>query len=196
MVCAQQSSKRPRLASQQSDDVVDLSNKSSIWKPHEQLLSSNVSIMDVPGDGNRNYLMDYLLLHGFHFHPLHRATNRSLVLILLFKVCTLLIKFASDFSVKSISLEMFEQLSFLTFPCQSSTWAPCLYGMGQLPLFICPPPPSPPPPFLTFFHLFICLCLFIHSIHLFFVSDFVTCWFINLPSFMSMQLLFFCIFIR
>ena len=81
-----QSSKRPRLASQQSDAVVDLSNKSSIWKPREQLLSSNVSIMDVPGDGNclfyacisqlqncmsftieqasimRNYLMDYLLL--------------------------------------------------------------------------------------------------------------------------------------
>jgi hypothetical protein len=49
-----QSSKRPRLASQQSDAAVavDLSNKSSIWKPHEQLLSSNVSIIDVPGDGN------------------------------------------------------------------------------------------------------------------------------------------------
>jgi hypothetical protein len=83
-----QSSKRPRLASQQSDAVVDLSNKSSIWKPREQLLSSNVSIMDVPGDGNclfyacnsklqncltftieqasnmRNYLMDYLLFHA------------------------------------------------------------------------------------------------------------------------------------
>jgi hypothetical protein len=98
-----------------------------------------------------------------------------------------LIKFASDFSVKSSSLKVFEQLSFLTFPCQSSTLAPCLYGMGQLPLFICPPPPpSPPPPFLTFFHLFICLCLFIHSIRLFFVTDFGTCWFINLPSFMSM----------
>jgi hypothetical protein len=141
-----QSSKRPRLASQQSDAVVDLSNESSIWKPHEQLLSGNVSIMDVPGDGNRNYLMDYLLLHGSHFHPLHRATNRSLVLILLFKVCTLLIEFGSDFSVKSSSLEVFEQLFFLKFPCQSSTWAPCLYGMGQLPLFICLPPPSSPPP--------------------------------------------------
>jgi hypothetical protein len=47
-----QSSKHPRLASQQSDAVVDLSNESSIWKPHEQLLSSNVSIMDVPGDRN------------------------------------------------------------------------------------------------------------------------------------------------
>jgi hypothetical protein len=164
MVCTQQSSKRPRLASQQSDDVVDLSNKSSIWKPHEQLLSSNVSIMDVPGDGNRNYLMDYLLLHGFHFHPLHRATNRSLVLILLFKVCTLLIKFASDFSVKSISLEMFEQLSFLTFPCQSSTWAPCLYGMGQLPLFICPPPLSSPP-LLDFFSS-VYLFVFVYTFYL------------------------------
>ncbi len=83
-----QLSKRPRLASQQSDAVVDLSNKSSIWKPHEQLLSSNVSIMDVPGDGSClfyacisklqnfsnfmieqasniwNYLMDYLLFHA------------------------------------------------------------------------------------------------------------------------------------
>jgi hypothetical protein len=133
-----QSSIRPRLASQQSDAIVDLSNESSIWKPHEQLISRNVFIMDVPGDGNRNYLMDYLLLHGSHFHLLCRATNRSLVLILLFKICTLLIKFASDFSVKSSSLEVFEQLSFLTFPCQNSTWAPCLYGMGQLPLFICP----------------------------------------------------------
>jgi hypothetical protein len=94
--------KRPWLASQQSDAVVDLSNKSSIWKPYEQLLSSNVSIMDVPGDGNRNYLMDYLLLHGSHFHPLRRATNRSLVLILLFKVCTLLIKFASVFQLKVV----------------------------------------------------------------------------------------------
>jgi hypothetical protein len=83
-----QSSKRLWLASQQSDAVVNLSNKSSIWKPHEQLLSSNVSIMDVTGDGNclfyacisnlqncltftieqasnmRNYLMDYLLFHA------------------------------------------------------------------------------------------------------------------------------------
>jgi len=91
MVGTQQSSKRPWLASQQSDDVVvvDLSNKSSmIWNPHARLLSSNVTIMDVPGDGNclfyacisklqncstftieqasnmRNYLMDYLLLHA------------------------------------------------------------------------------------------------------------------------------------
>jgi hypothetical protein len=47
-----QSSKCPWLASRQSDVAVDLSNKSSIWKPHEQLLSSNVSIMDVPSDGN------------------------------------------------------------------------------------------------------------------------------------------------
>jgi hypothetical protein len=46
------SSKRPWLASQQSDAVVDLSNECSIWKPHEQLLTSNVSIMDVPGDRN------------------------------------------------------------------------------------------------------------------------------------------------
>jgi hypothetical protein len=86
-----QSSKRPWLASQQSDAVVvvDLSNESSmIWKPHEQLLSSNASIMDVPSDGNclfyacisklqncstftieqasnmRKYVMDYLLLHA------------------------------------------------------------------------------------------------------------------------------------
>jgi hypothetical protein len=83
-----QSLKRPRLAPQQSDAVVNLSNKCSIWKPHEQLLSSIVSIMDVPGDGNclfyacisklqncltftieqasnmRNYLMDYLLFHA------------------------------------------------------------------------------------------------------------------------------------
>jgi hypothetical protein len=85
-----QSLKRPQLASQQSDAAVavDLSNESSIWKPHEQLLSSNVSIMDVPSDGNclfyacisklqncstftinqasnmRNYLMDYLLFHA------------------------------------------------------------------------------------------------------------------------------------
>jgi hypothetical protein len=85
-----QSLKRPWLASQQFDAAVavDLSNESSIWKPHEQLLSSNVSIMDVPSDGNclfyacisklqncstftieqasnmRNYLMDYLLFHA------------------------------------------------------------------------------------------------------------------------------------
>jgi hypothetical protein len=83
-----QSLKRPRLASQQSDAVVDLSNQCSIWKPHQQLLSGNVSIMDVPVDGNclfyacisklqncstftieqasnmRNYLMDYLLFHA------------------------------------------------------------------------------------------------------------------------------------
>jgi hypothetical protein len=83
-----QSSKHPWLASQQSDAVVDLSNDRSIWKPHEQLLSSNVSIMDVPGDGKclfyacisklqncstftieqasnmRNYLMDYLLFYA------------------------------------------------------------------------------------------------------------------------------------
>jgi hypothetical protein len=83
-----QSSKRPWLASQQSDAVLDLSNECSIWRPHEQLLSGNVSIMDVPGDGNffffacisqlqncmsftieqasimRNDLMDYLLLHA------------------------------------------------------------------------------------------------------------------------------------
>jgi hypothetical protein len=80
--------KCPWLASQQSDAVVDLSNKYSIWKPHQKLLSGNVSIMDVPGDGNclfyacisqhqncttftieqasimRNNLMDYLLLHA------------------------------------------------------------------------------------------------------------------------------------
>jgi hypothetical protein len=83
-----QSSKRHRLAPQQSDAVVDLSNECSIWKPHEQLLSSNVSIVDVPGDGNclfyacisklqncmtftikqasnmGNYFMDYLLFHA------------------------------------------------------------------------------------------------------------------------------------
>jgi hypothetical protein len=83
-----QSSKRPQLASQQSDAVLDLSNECSIWRPHQQLLSGNVSIMDVPGDGNclfyacisqlqncmtftieqasimRNNLMDYLLLHA------------------------------------------------------------------------------------------------------------------------------------
>jgi hypothetical protein len=83
-----QLSKRPRLASQQSDAVVDQSNERSIWKPHEQLLTSNVSIMDVLGDGNclfyacisklqncstftieqasnmRNYLMDCFLFHA------------------------------------------------------------------------------------------------------------------------------------
>jgi hypothetical protein len=92
-----QSSKRPRLASQHSDAVVDLLNKCSIWRPHQRVLSGNVSIMDVPGDGNclfyacisklqscmsftmeqasimRNNLMNYLLLHGSHFHPLHHA---------------------------------------------------------------------------------------------------------------------------
>ncbi len=83
-------------------------------------------------------------------------TNPSSVPILLFKVCALSIKFASDFSVKSSSLEVIEQPFFLTFWCQSLTWAPCLYGMGQLPLFICPPPPLlinllPPP--LYFFSL-------------------------------------------
>jgi hypothetical protein len=157
-----QSSKCPRLASQQSDAVVDLSKEFSIWKPHKQLLSSNVTIMDVPVAGNRNYLMDYLLLHGSHFHPLRCATNCSLMLILLFKVCTPLIKFASDFSVKSSSLEVFEQLSFLTFPCQSSTWAPCLYGMGHLPLFICPPPPLLlTPSWLFFICLSVCVCLYI-----------------------------------
>jgi hypothetical protein len=80
--------KCPWLASQQSDAVVDLSNKCSIWRPHQQLLSGNVSVMDVPGDGNhlfyacisqlqnctsfriehasimRNNLMNYLLLHA------------------------------------------------------------------------------------------------------------------------------------
>jgi hypothetical protein len=89
MVGAQQSSKRPRLASQQSDAVVDLSNESSmIWNPHARLLSSNVTIMDIPADGNclfyacisklqncstftidqasnmRNNIMDYLLRHA------------------------------------------------------------------------------------------------------------------------------------
>ncbi len=83
-----QSSKRPRLASQQSDAVVDLSNECSIWRPHQQLLSGNVSIMDVLGEGSclfyacisqlqsctsftieqvsimMNNLMDYLLLHA------------------------------------------------------------------------------------------------------------------------------------
>ncbi len=42
------------------------------------------------------------------------------------------------FSVKISSLEVFEQ-PFFMFRCQSLTWSPCLYGMGQLPLFICPP---------------------------------------------------------
>jgi hypothetical protein len=80
--------KCPWLASQQSDAVVDLSNECFIWRPHQQSLSGNVSIMDVPGDGNclfyacisqlqncttftieqasimRNNLMDYLLLHA------------------------------------------------------------------------------------------------------------------------------------
>ncbi len=83
-----QSLKRPRLASQQCDAVFDLMNECSIWKPHQQFLSGNVSIIDVPGDGNclfyacisklqncttftieqasimRNNLMDYLLLHA------------------------------------------------------------------------------------------------------------------------------------
>jgi hypothetical protein len=83
-----QSLKCPWLASQQSDAVVDLSNECSIWKPHQQSLSGNVSIMDVPGDGKclfyacitqlqncttftieqasimRNNLMDYLFLHA------------------------------------------------------------------------------------------------------------------------------------
>jgi hypothetical protein len=83
-----QSSKCPWLTAQQSDAVVDLSNECSIWKPRQQLLSGNVSIMDVPGDGNclfyaciskiqncltfmieqasnmRNFLMDYLLFHA------------------------------------------------------------------------------------------------------------------------------------
>ncbi len=45
----------------------------------------------------RNYFLDYLLLHGSHFHPLCHATNHSLMPILLFKVCALLIKFARDF---------------------------------------------------------------------------------------------------
>jgi hypothetical protein len=82
-------SKRPRLASQQqSGVVVDLSNECSIWSPHQRLLSSNVTIMDFPGDGNclfqacisklescssvtteqarimRNNLMEYLLCHA------------------------------------------------------------------------------------------------------------------------------------
>jgi hypothetical protein len=80
--------KRPWLASQQSNAVIDLTNKCSIWKPHQQFLSGNVSIIDVPGDGNclfhacnsklqncttfmieqastmRNNLMDYLLRHA------------------------------------------------------------------------------------------------------------------------------------
>jgi hypothetical protein len=81
--------KRPWLASQQqSVAAVDLSIACSIWKPHQQLLSGNVTIMDVPGDRNcllyacisklqncttftikqartmRNNQMDYLLLHA------------------------------------------------------------------------------------------------------------------------------------
>jgi len=51
MVCAQ-SSERPLVASQQYDAVADLSNKSLVWVPHEQLLLSNISILDVPRDGN------------------------------------------------------------------------------------------------------------------------------------------------
>jgi hypothetical protein len=81
-------SKHLWLASQHSDAGVDLLNKCSIWRPHQQSLSGNVSIMDVPSDGNclfyacisqlqncrtftieqasilRNNLMDYLLLHA------------------------------------------------------------------------------------------------------------------------------------
>ena len=84
-----QSPKHPWLASQQqSDAVVDLSNECSIWNPHQRLLSSNVTIMDFPCDGNclfqacisklhscssitteqarimRNNVMDYLLCHA------------------------------------------------------------------------------------------------------------------------------------
>jgi hypothetical protein len=84
--------------------------------------------MDVPSDRNRNYLMDYLLLHGSHFHLLRHATNRALVLILLFKVCTLLIKFASDFSVKSSSLEVFKQLSFFDVSMSK-------FNLGPMPLW-------------------------------------------------------------
>ena len=78
----------PLVSITTSDAVVDLSNECSIWRPHQQLLSGNVSIMDVPGDGSclfyacisqlqncttftieqasimRNNLMDYLLLHA------------------------------------------------------------------------------------------------------------------------------------
>jgi hypothetical protein len=59
------------------------------------------------------------------------------------------------FSVISSSLEVFEQPFFLMFRCQSLTWAPCLYGMGQLPLCICPSPPlliNLLPHLFTFFH--------------------------------------------
>jgi hypothetical protein len=101
--------------------------------------------MDVPSDRNRNYLMDYLLLHGSHFHPLHHATNRSLVLILFFEVRTLLIKFASDFSVKSSSLEVFEQLCFLTFHVKVQLGPHAFMAWGSFP-FLYAPPPSPPPP--------------------------------------------------
>ncbi len=81
------------------------------------------------------------------------------------------------FSVKSSSLEVFEQLSFLTFPCQSSTWAPCLYVMGQLPLFICLTPPLLTnllllPPFLTF--LLVHLFVFVYILSIF------CCWLCNL----------------
>jgi hypothetical protein len=70
-----QSSKRPWLASQQSDAVVDLSNKCSTWKPHEQLLSSNVSIMDVPGDGNCLFYACISKLQNCSTFTIEQASN-------------------------------------------------------------------------------------------------------------------------
>jgi hypothetical protein len=99
-----QLSKHPRLALQHSDAVVDLSNKCSIWRPHQRVLSGNVSFMDDPGDGNclfyacisklqsctsftieqaslmRNDLMNYLLFYGSHFHLLHHAPRYQPIL--------------------------------------------------------------------------------------------------------------------
>ena len=125
-----QSSKRPWLASQQSDAVVvvDLSNESSmIWKPHEQLLSSNVSIMDVPSDGNclfyacisklqncstftieqasnmRKYVMDYLLLHASN------PSGDSMILTW----HTLAMMHASEIQSELRHNGFFEMLSFL-----------------------------------------------------------------------------------
>ena len=83
-------------------------------------------------------------------------TNCSSVPILLFKVCTLSIKFASDFSVKSSSLEVSEQPFFDASMSKFNLGPMPLWHGAASPLYMPPPPPLlinllPPP--LYFFSL-------------------------------------------
>ncbi len=84
-------------------------------------------------------------------------TNRTSasVLILLFKVCALSIKFASDFLVKSSSLEVSEQPFFDVSMSKFNLGPMPLWHGAASPLYMPPPPPlliNLLPPLFPFFH--------------------------------------------